>query len=74
MTIRKRERYWPCAASTTSATAPSTRSLSILVYQEAFSFQRAGSGASLALIVTLLVTVLAVAYATLVRKTAGSAA
>ncbi|MGO8105648.1 hypothetical protein AB9F46_35610, partial [Rhizobium leguminosarum] len=28
--------------------------LSILVYQEAFSFQRAGSGASLALIVTLL--------------------
>lgn len=54
--------------------ANSTRTLSILVYQEAFSFQRAGSGASLALIVTLLVTVLAVAYATLVRKTAGSAA
>jgi len=53
--------------------ANSTRSLSILVYQEAFSFQRAGSGASLALIVTLLVTVLAVAYATLVKKTAGSA-
>ena len=39
--------------------ANSTRTLSILVYQEAFSFQRAGSGASLALIVTLLVTVLA---------------
>ncbi|TCR80111.1 sugar ABC transporter permease [Rhizobium sp. BK376] len=54
--------------------ANSTRSLSILVYQEAFSFQRAGSGASLALIVTLLVTVLAAAYAALVRKTAGSAA
>ncbi|MGX8012277.1 carbohydrate ABC transporter permease [Mesorhizobium sp. ORM8.1] len=54
--------------------ANSTRTLSILVYQEAFSFQRAGSGASLALIVTLLVTVLAVAYAALVRKTAGSAA
>jgi len=54
--------------------ANSTRTLSILVYQEAFSFQRAGSGASLALIVTLLVTVLAAAYATLVRKTAGSAA
>ncbi len=36
--------------------ANSTRTLSILVYQEAFSFQRAGSGASLALIVTLLVT------------------
>jgi multiple sugar transport system permease protein len=46
--------------------------LSILVYQEAFSFQRAGSGASLALIVTLLVAVLAAAYAALVRKTAGS--
>lgn len=54
--------------------ANSTRTLSILVYQEAFSFQRAGSGASLALIVTLLVTVLALAYAMLVRKTAGSAA
>jgi multiple sugar transport system permease protein len=54
--------------------ANSTRTLSILVYQEAFSFQRAGSGASLALIVTLLVTLLAVGYAALVRKTAGSAA
>ncbi|TXI81501.1 MAG: sugar ABC transporter permease [Cupriavidus sp.] len=54
--------------------ANSTRTLSILVYQEAFSFQRAGSGASLALIVTLLVTVLAASYAALVRKTAGSAA
>ncbi len=53
--------------------ANSTRTLSILVYQEAFSFQRAGSGASLALIITLLVTVLAAAYAALVRKTAGSA-
>ena len=52
--------------------ANSTRTLSILVYQEAFSFQRAGSGASLALIVTLLVTVLAVAYAALVRKAAGA--
>jgi len=54
--------------------ANSTRTLSILVYQEAFSFQRAGSGASLALIVTFLVTMLALAYAALVRKTAGSAA
>lgn len=53
--------------------ANSTRTLSILVYQEAFSFQRAGSGASLALIVTLLVTVLAIAYSVVVRKTAGSA-
>ncbi|CAN7398885.1 sugar ABC transporter permease [Pararhizobium sp. LjRoot255] len=52
--------------------ANSTRTLSILVYQEAFSFQRAGSGASLALIVTLLVAALAAGYAALVRKTAGS--
>jgi multiple sugar transport system permease protein len=52
--------------------ANSTRTLSILVYQEAFSFQRAGSGASLALVVTLLVTVLAVAYAALIRKSAGA--
>lgn len=52
--------------------ANSTRTLSILVYQEAFSFQRAGSGASLALIVTLLVTILATAYAALLRKAAGA--
>lgn len=49
-----------------------TRTLSILVYQEGFSFQRAGSGASLALIVTLMVSVLALAYGALLRKTAGS--
>ena len=54
--------------------ANSTRTLSIYVYQEAFSFQRAGSGASLALIVTLLVTLLALAYAALVRKAAGASA
>jgi multiple sugar transport system permease protein len=53
--------------------ANSTRTLSILVYQEAFSFQRAGSGASLALIVTLIVTVLALAYGTLLRKATGRA-
>lgn len=53
--------------------ANSTRTMSILVYQEAFSFQRAGSGASLALIVTLIITVLAVAYGTAVKKVAGSA-
>jgi multiple sugar transport system permease protein len=53
--------------------ANSTRSLSILVYQEAFSFQRAGSGASLALMITLLVMLLAAAYAGIVRKS-GSAA
>ena len=54
--------------------ANSTRTMSILVYQEAFSFQRAGSGASLALIVTLIITVLAIAYGTAVKKVAGSAA
>jgi len=53
--------------------ANTTRTLSILVYQEGFSFQRAGSGASLALIVTLIVSVLALAYGGLLRKTAGSA-
>ena len=51
--------------------ANSTRTLSILVYQEAFAFQRAGSGASLALIVTLLITVLAVVYIRAMRGLAG---
>lgn len=50
--------------------ANSTRTLSILVYQEAFSFQRAGSGASLALIVTLFVMVLATAYVAIMRRSA----
>jgi multiple sugar transport system permease protein len=50
--------------------ANSTRSLSILVYQEAFSFQRAGSGASLALIVTLIITVFAAIYVALMRRSA----
>lgn len=50
--------------------ANSTRTLSILVYQEAFSFQRAGSGASLALIVTLIVAVLTIAYVTVMRRSA----
>ncbi|WP_410010531.1 carbohydrate ABC transporter permease [Phyllobacterium zundukense] len=49
--------------------ANSTRTLSLLVYQEAFAFQRAGSGASLALIVTLIITLLAVFYARLIRRT-----
>ncbi len=48
--------------------ANSTRTLSILVYQEAFSFQRAGSGASLALIVTLIITVLAAIYIAAMRR------
>jgi multiple sugar transport system permease protein len=50
--------------------ANATRTLSILVYQEAFSFQRAGSGASLALMVTLVVTVLAGAYVAILRRAA----
>ena len=50
--------------------ANTTRSLSILVYQEAFSFQRAGSGASLALIVTLFVTLLAGFYVAIMRRAA----
>ena len=50
--------------------ANSTRTLSILVYQEAFSFQRAGSGASLALIVTLFVMVLATGYVAVMRRSA----
>src|SRR5436305_7056997 len=48
--------------------ANATRSLSILVYQEAFSFQRAGSGASMALIVTLIITVLAAVYISAIRR------
>jgi len=53
--------------------ANTTRSLSILVYQEAFSFQRAGSGASLALIVTLIITMLAVFYIAAIRRSAVAA-
>ncbi|MBO6901652.1 MAG: sugar ABC transporter permease [Rhizobiaceae bacterium] len=53
--------------------ANTTRTLSILVYQEAFSFQRAGAGASLALIIALIVTVLSTVYAVMIRKAAGSA-
>ncbi|MET3898082.1 multiple sugar transport system permease protein [Devosia sp. UYZn731] len=50
--------------------ANATRSLSILVYQEAFSFQRAGSGASLALIITLIVALLSAAYVAIMRRSA----
>jgi multiple sugar transport system permease protein len=50
--------------------ANSTRTLSILVYQEAFSFQRAGSGASMALMVTLVVMVLAGTYVAVMRRAA----
>jgi len=48
--------------------ADTTRTLSMLVYQEAFSFQRAGSGASMALIVTLIITVLAAIYVNILRR------
>jgi len=50
--------------------ADTTRTLSILVYQEAFSFHRAGSGASMALLVTLVITVLAALYIGATRRAA----
>ena len=50
--------------------ANSTKSLSIVVYQEAFSFQRAGSGASIALIVALISAVLTTVYVTAMRRQA----
>ena len=50
--------------------ADTTRTLSILVYQEAFSFQRAGSGASMALLVTLVITALAAIYIGMTRRAA----
>ena len=65
---RRDAAFSPTADQLVVLTANSTRSLSILVYQEAFSFQRAGSGASLALIVTLIVTVLAVIYISTIRR------
>lgn len=50
--------------------ANSTRTLSILVYQEAFAFQRQARAASLALIITLCITVLAVLYMQAIRRIA----
>ena len=50
--------------------ANSTKSLSVVVYQEAFSFQRAGSGASIALIVALISAVLTIFYVTAMRRQA----
>jgi multiple sugar transport system permease protein len=50
--------------------ANSTKSLSIVVYQEAFSFQRAGSGASIALIVALISAVFTAIYVTAMRRQA----
>jgi multiple sugar transport system permease protein len=50
--------------------ANSTKSLSVVVYQEAFSFQRAGSGASIALIVALISACLTALYVTAMRRQA----
>jgi multiple sugar transport system permease protein len=50
--------------------ANSTKSLSVVVYQEAFSFQRAGSGASIALIVALISACLTSLYVTTMRRQA----
>ena len=52
--------------------ANSTKTVSLLVYQEAFSFQRAGSGASIALIVVLISAVLIAAYMSILRQQTGA--
>ena len=46
----------------------STRTVSIFVYQEAFSFQHAGMGASAALMVVLISAVLISTYVTMLRR------
>jgi multiple sugar transport system permease protein len=48
--------------------ANSTRTVSIFVYQEAFSFQHAGTGASAALMVVLISAVLISTYVTMLRR------
>lgn len=48
--------------------ANSTRTISIFVYQEAFSFQHAGTGASVALMVVLISAVLISTYVTMLRR------
>ncbi|MBW8760961.1 MAG: sugar ABC transporter permease, partial [Microbacterium sp.] len=48
----------------------STKSLSILVYQEAFSFRHAGYGASLAMLSVALTLLLIAAYSRAVRRQA----
>ena len=50
--------------------ANSTRSLSVVVYQEAFSFQRAGSGASIALLIALISACLTALYVATMRRQA----
>jgi multiple sugar transport system permease protein len=42
----------------------------VRVYQEAFSFQRAGSGASVALIVVMISAVMIAAYMAILRRQA----
>jgi multiple sugar transport system permease protein len=48
--------------------ANSTKTVSILVYQEAFSFQRAGTGASIALVVVLISAVMISAYVAILQR------
>lgn len=50
--------------------ANSTKSLSVVVYQEAFSFQRAGSGASIALLIALISACLTALYVATMRRQA----
>jgi len=50
--------------------ANTTRTVSILVYQEAFSFQHAGTGASVALIMVLISAILISTYVTMLRRQA----
>jgi len=48
--------------------ANTTKTIAILVYQQAFSFQQAGLGGSIALLMVLISTLLITAYVTLLRK------
>jgi len=48
--------------------ANTTKTIAILVYQQAFSFQNAGLGGSIALLMVLISAVLITAYVTLLRK------
>ncbi|WP_374384174.1 carbohydrate ABC transporter permease [Dongia sp.] len=48
--------------------ADSTKTIAILVYQQAFSLQRAGLGGSIALLMVLVSAVLIALYVTLLRK------
>jgi len=48
--------------------ANTTKTISILVYQQAFSFQQAGLGASIALVMVLISTILITTYVVILRK------